>query len=135
MDANVDETLRMQETRIFYHILQLWPWKEINFKLLNLESNIKACILWALLSSSFFFFKRKNQSPFFLMFFVNNSTELSTHIHHHKSKHPIKGDGSFFHLALGSWIWVHSRHHSTINDPILVLNASNNNRKQNVYYN
>jgi hypothetical protein len=38
------------------------------------------------------------------MFFVNNSNELSTHIHHQKSKHLIKGDGSFFHLALGSWI-------------------------------
>jgi hypothetical protein len=30
---------------------------------------------------------------------------------------------------------VHSRHHSTTNDLRLVLNASNNNRKQNVYYN
>ncbi len=79
--------------------------------------------------------KGKSQSPLFLIFFVNSSTELSTHIHHHNSKHPIKGDGSFFHLALGSWIWVHLRHHSTTNDPISILNANNNNKQQNVYYN
>jgi hypothetical protein len=111
--------------RIFYHIFQLWPWKEINLKLLNLKTNIKACI-----SSYFIKKKGKNQSPLFLMFFVNNSNELSTHIQHHKSKHLTMGDGSFFHLALGSWIWMHSRHHSTTNDPILVLNASNNNENK-----
>jgi len=64
--------------------------------------------------------KGKSQSPLFLIFFVNNSNKLSTHIHHQKSKHLIKGDGSFFRLALGSWIQVHSRHHSTTNDLLLV---------------
>ncbi len=65
--------------------------------------------------------ERVNHLITFLMFFAKVSNPILKSNHHHQSKHPIKGDGSFLPLVSSSWIWLYSKCHLTTNDPWIGL--------------
>jgi hypothetical protein len=71
----------------------------------------------------------------FSMFFAKKINSIFKLKSSSSIKHPIKGDGSFFPLALGSWIFCSQNIIQQLVILGLVLNASNDNKRQNVNYN